>query len=30
MTLEKFIQSHLKELDKLEPSGKVWTNIEES
>ncbi|MFT5913835.1 MAG: hypothetical protein ACI81T_000319 [Bacteroidia bacterium] len=29
MTLEKFIQTHLKELDKFELSGKVWTNIEE-
>lgn len=29
MTLEKFIQNHRNELDKFEPSGKVWTNIEE-
>ncbi len=28
MTLEKFIQTHLKELDKFEPSGKVWTEID--
>jgi hypothetical protein len=28
MKLEKFIQSHLKELDKFEPSGKVWSQID--